>query len=238
MPTDPRKRQKKQERRAAKRKVKHHQLSKERHTGLAERLKAAAGAPVLHSWVSTTLWDEGLGSVLLSRALPTGSVAFAVFLVDRYCLGVKDAWADIGSRSRYDSEIVRKTRATFEVREMSPAAVRKLVEGAVEYARGLGLHPHPDYQKARLIFGDIDAGESTETFEYGKDGKPFFVGGPHDTPERCRQIVNTLTQTCGGPDGFHYLIPLGGQEEFQMIDEDEEEPSWADTIEDDDEEEG
>ena len=207
MPTDPRKRQKKQERRAAKRKAKHHQLARTKQTGVAERLTAAARYPVLDSCATTDLWTQGLGWVCLSRQLPSGHVAFAVFLVDRYCLGVKDALADVVGRFEYDSQVVRKMRSHFTAKDLSPADVRKLVEEAVAYARELGLHPHPDYQKARHIFGDIDAGQSTEQIEFGKDGKPFFVAGPHDTPERCRQILRTLEQTCG-PDGFHYLIPF------------------------------
>ncbi|HEV3259056.1 MAG TPA: hypothetical protein VG013_19445 [Gemmataceae bacterium] len=207
MPTDPRKRQKKQERRAAKRKAKHHQLAREKQAGLAERLTAAAKYPVLDSCATTALWDEGLGWVCLSRELPSGHVAFAVFLVDRYCLGVKNVMADVVGRFEYNSQIVSKMRSHFSAKDLSPADVRKLVEEAVEYARGLGLHPHPDYQKAKRIFGDIDAGASTEQIEFGKGGKPLFIAGPNDTPERCRQILKTLEETCG-PGGFHYQIPF------------------------------
>src|SRR5437016_3658326 len=111
MPTDPRKRQKKQERRTAQRKAKQHQLARAKHAGLPERLTAAADCPILHSWVTTDLRSEGLGWVCLSRVLPNGFVAFAVFLVDRYCLGVKNAMAEITSRFDYDSRIVRKMRS-------------------------------------------------------------------------------------------------------------------------------
>jgi len=207
MPSDPRKRQKQQERRAAKRKAKHHQLARDRQAGLAEQLETAARYPVLHSWATEDFWTQGMGWVCLSRELPNGSVAFAVFLVDRYCLGVKDVLAAVGPRSAYENRIVRKTRSDYTVRDLSPAATRKLVEGAVGYAGALGLHPHPDYQKARHIFGDIDPAESAEEFEFGKDGQPFFIAGPRDTPERCRQILRTLLQACG-PDGFHYLMPV------------------------------
>jgi hypothetical protein len=207
MPIDPKKRQKKQERRAAKRKSKQHQLAKEKHAGLPERLTSAAHYPILHCWATTSLWSEGLGQVGLSRLLPNGSVAFAVFLVDRYCLGVKNAMADIKGRFTYDSQIIRKMRSHLDSKDVTPATARKLVEGAVEYARSLGFAPHADYHKARLIFGDIDAGESTEEFEFGQNGKPFFIGGPHDTPERCWQIVRTLEQKCG-PGGYDYLIPI------------------------------
>jgi hypothetical protein len=206
MPLDPRKQQKKRERQAAKRKSKQQQLAKEKHAGLAERLTSAAKHPVLHCWVTTDLREEGLGWVCLSRELPNSLVAFAVFLVDRYCLGVKDAYADIAGRFTYESKIVRKMRSDFESENLPPAAVRKLIEGAVAYARALGLHPHPDYHKAKHIFGDINAAECADEFEFGKDGKPYFIAGPHETPERCQQIVKTLEESCG-PGGFEYLLP-------------------------------
>lgn len=213
MSGDSRKRQKKQERHTAKRKVKRHELVRAKHAGLAERLSAAASAPVLHSWVSTDLWTQGMGWACLSRVLPSGAVAFALFLIDRYCLGVKDAMVDIKGRFTYDSRIVRKMRSDFKSEEMSPAAVRKLVEGAVAYAEALGLHPHPDYQKARLLFGTIDPAESSDVFEFGKDGKPLFIAGPFDTPARCHHILKTLAAHLG-PDGFHYLIPMGDPAEL------------------------
>lgn len=197
MPVDPKKRQKKQERRAAKRKSKQQQLTKEKHAGLPERLSAAARYPILHSWVIEDYWTQGLGWACLSRALPNGSVAYAVFLVDRYCMGVKNAVADVASRFSYDSQIAGKMRAEYETRDLSPAAIRKLVEGAVEYARDLGLPPHPEYQKAKLIFGDIDSSECTDAFEFGKDGKPFFISGPNDSLKRCQQILKTLSEKCG-----------------------------------------
>lgn len=207
MAIDPKKRQKQQERRAAKRQAKHQQVTKEKRSSLAERLTAAARYPILHSLVTTDLWDEGLGWVCLSRELPNGSIAYAVFLVDRYCLGVKNAVADIVSRFTYDSNVVRKMRSQFRSKELQPADVRKLVESAVVYAQSLGLYPHADYQKAKLIFGDIDASQATEEIEFGKDGKPFFVGGPHDTPGICRRILKSLEEHCGA-GGYDFLIPL------------------------------
>jgi hypothetical protein len=204
--TDPRKRQKKLERRTAKRQEKKHHIVKEQQAGLGERLTAAARYPVLHAWVGEDLWTQGLGQVLLSRTLPDGSVAMAVFLVDRSCLGVKDAFGHILGGAEYERRFVGEMRSQFSVRDVSPATVRKLVEGAVAYAAGLGFAPHADYHKAQPIFGAIDAADCTEEFEFGQDGQPFFIAGPHDTPERCRQILAILTHSCGA-DGFHYTIP-------------------------------
>jgi hypothetical protein len=77
----------------------------------------------------------------------------------------------------------------------------------VAYAQDLGLAPHPDYTLVQQIWGDVDASACTTHFEFGREGKPFFVAGPHDTPGRCRTIIATLIQRCG-IDGFHYLVPF------------------------------
>lgn len=211
MATDPRKRQKKLERRTAKRQDKKHQLVKKQQAGISEQLSAASRYPILDARIGEDLWSEGLGPVLLSRQLPDGSVAFAVFLVDRYCLGIKDAFGRITGHYTYETDVIRKMFS--HSRTVSASTVRKLVEQAVAYAADLGLSAHPDYHKVKAIFGDINPTESPETFEFGKDGKPLFIAGPHDSPQRCREILAILSHT-RGPGGFHYLIPYGDVEEF------------------------
>src|SRR5207247_285048 len=126
---------------------------------------------------------------------------------------VKDAMVDIITRYDYDTRIVRKMRAECPSEELSPEAARKLVEGAVEYARGLGLPPHPDFQRAKLIFGAIDPAECMQEFKFGKDGKPCFIAGPYDSPQRCRQIMNALERSCG-PEGYHFVAPMEGDAEL------------------------
>jgi hypothetical protein len=207
MAADPKKQQKKQERRAAKRKAKHHAMVREKSVGLPQRMAAAANFPIVDCLATTDLWDQGLGWVVLSRQLPDGGVAVAIFLVDRYCLGVKDAIARISSRYDYDNEILAKMRPRFGSREITPANARRFVESAVEYARSLGFPPHADYHRAKLLFGAIDPTAATEELEFGKDGKPFFIAGPNDNQARCRQILATLERSCG-PGGSHFLMPI------------------------------
>jgi len=207
MAIDPRKRQKKLERRAAKRKSKQHVLVQEKSAGLAQRMAAAAAYPVLDCGATEDIWTEGLGWLWLSRQMPNGSIAIAIFLIDRYCLGVKNAHADITGRFTYESEYVGKMRRQFRMRDLDPSAARKLVDGAVAYARRFGFAPHPDYHKAYPLFGDIDAGACTKELEFGKDGKPFFIGGPNDGVKRCAEITRMLERSCG-VGGFDVLIPL------------------------------
>lgn len=206
MPIDPQKRRKKLEKRKARQKAERRELARRKEGGLPARLREAATAPIVHCCTTDTLWSQGMGQVLLSRELPGGRVAFGVFLVDRYCLGVKNAFANVAPRPNYEKDLYRKMARSDTMTSLKPESARKLVEEAVEYARDLGFPPHPDYHTAKLIFGDIDADASDQEFEFGQDGKPLFIAGPHDSPLRCQQIVRTLENRCG-PGGFHFIMP-------------------------------
>lgn len=209
MAIDPRKRQKKLEKRKSKQKEKKKALARVKPDSTAALIKRAGSAPVLHCCVTDTIWDEGMGQALISRELPDGRIAYAIFLVDVYCLGVKDALCHVSVRTRYDSDVYDRLFNRYTMVKLSPACMRKLVEGAVEYARNLGLPPHADYQAAHVIFGDIDASQCDREFTYGKDGKPLFIAGPYDRLEKRRRILATLTESVGA-DGFHYLLPMTG----------------------------
>jgi hypothetical protein len=208
MASDPRKRQKKLERRTAKRKEKRHEVVRQQSLGVAERLGDASKYPVLHCWMGTTFEENGIGTVLLSRQLPAGQVAVATFLVDAWCLGVKDAHLEVLDRPLYDEKYVRRLLQKTEVRNVPPAEARKFIGDALAYAESLGLKPHLDYFKAIPLFEGVDPAESDAVFEFGQDGKPHFFAGPNDTPARCRQILATLTDTLGGPDKFHFTMPM------------------------------
>jgi len=206
MAIDPQKRQKKLEKRKAKQQAERRQLARRNEGGLPAKLKQAAAAPILHCCTTDTLWDQGIGQVLVSRQLPGGQVAFGAFLVDRYCMGVKNAFAAVAQQSRYQEKVYGRLSSSGMPVTLEPARARKLVEGAVQYALDLGISPHPDYREAKLIFGEIETNASAEDFEFGKDGKPFFIAGPDDGPARCQQILRTLEDHCGS-DGFHFIVP-------------------------------
>ncbi len=205
MPIDPRRRQKKIERRRAKEKAQRRKLAKVSSGGIAIQLRAAAQVPILHCCMMREIWSQGIGQVMISRQFPNGQVACVSFLVDRYCLGVKDVLMTVLPRWQYQEGFYEQMAARFSLVSMKPECARKFVEGAVEYARNLGLPPHRDYQVAKLIFGDIRAEDCSKEFEYGLDGKPLFIPGPNDSMARCKEILATLDEHCG-EGGYDYLI--------------------------------
>ncbi len=170
------------------------------------------------------IFQIGLGKIIVSRRIGS-QVAAGVFLVDTGCLGIKNAFLTISSPLEFQS-IVDRIRERTELVSVKAEYARKLIEGAVEYAEGLGFRPHKDYFKAKKIFGAINTAQCDTVFEFGRDGKPFYSSGPSESMERRRQIVEALQKRCG-PGGFHYMVGIG-DEDANAGYFDEEEPDDPD----------
>lgn len=159
----------------------------------------AADLPIHSSMVARELPKVGLGMAGLARALPNGDLAVSFFLVDMYCLGVKDAFYRVVSQEEWE-----QLAQDAQLEKVHPSCLRKLVEGAVAYARDLGFPPHADYARAAQLFGSIEAAVCPVRYTYGKDGKPFYISGPNDTPAQMRRIASMLNRRLGA-DGFHSM---------------------------------
>ena len=190
-------------------------------------------AEIYGAFVSPTIFEEGLGSVVIARKLPNGRIAFGMFLVDAYCLGVKNADFNIVPRETFN-DYIDQAAGLHGLPRDDPARARKLVEEAIAYARDLGFNPHRDFRDAEAIFGDIDADECEELFVFGSNGKPFFVAGPYDSPGKIRRIMARLGEACE-EDGYHTLLETDDPEGLDEIWEDGGFEDDEDDTEDEDE---
>ena len=167
------------------------------------------------AFVDTNLFELGIGNVLVARFRASGLVEMGVFLVDVFCLGVKDAFYTRADETEYDSEMLDDIMPPENRTPIDPPSARKLVEGAVAYAKDLGFNPHPDYKKASRVFGGINPADSTASFPYGQNGKPFYVQGPHDSFQLCLRILKQLRARFG--DGnFHFMVNVNSDEEARL----------------------
>ncbi len=199
------KRQKRLAKQKAKRTEKHREIHRAKNMSTAERLGRFASAPVVDCLVNAEFEERGLASLFIGRRSSSGELAFAIFLVDTYCLGVKDCFGEVPA-ANYGKQLERFKKQG--VRPIDPPSARKLIDDAVAFAASVGLSPYADFRKLRPILDGIDPDLARETFPMGKDGKPFFISGPSQSPSECRRIMAVLDAHCGGPDGYHYLMPM------------------------------
>ena len=177
-------------------------------------IRQARNYPLEGCWAMRTWKDNGLTIVVVARRQPNGSIAFGNYLVDYYCLGVKDAYcnAEIPPgefRRDYLTKIFRGEKPI----EISPALAHELIYGSIEYAAQFGFKPHRDFKLAQHILDSADAHPHSGQVTFGKDGKPFFIAGPYDNVEAIvRQLLRTASE-----GNFNYLVPLSSPGEFFEI---------------------
>ncbi|MBV8142145.1 MAG: hypothetical protein JOZ60_08895, partial [Verrucomicrobia bacterium] len=130
---------------------------------------------------------------MVSRFKTDGRVESGFFLLDVFCLGVKDAgFHCFNSIAHHRESLLDRLFPDEDPVRMTPAAARKLTEDAIRYARDLGFSPAVDYKKASRVFGGITTADCDEEFMFGKDGKPLYIQGPSDSPARVERILRTL----------------------------------------------
>lgn len=177
--------------------------------GQSPYLQNAREYPLHGCWIMEGWQDMGITPVVVARMQDNGRIMFGVYMVDYYCLGIKDAYtrADY-SQDRFEREL---PRLCVNAPASCPVELaHELIYGALEYAEKLGFKPHQDFykQKADQILDPADAHPRTNGVTFGKDGKPFYISGPNDSEMKSRFVINTLMRTCG-PENFEYIISVG-----------------------------
>lgn len=172
---------------------------------LPQRIRRAAATPIRHCLVHEELFDTGIGTLVLTRGVSAVRVAMACFLLDVYCLGIKD----VMFRSLDACELeyfITTLRATSPLVNINPNDARKLLRDLVTWAEAIGFSPHRDFVVVERMFGEVRSDTSSASFQFGRDGKPFYVAGPTESPAQIRARLSHLTERFDD-DGFHYIVP-------------------------------
>ena len=210
MPRDPRKHQKALMKKRSKQKAAaQHKSHQQPLTSLSPQsiIRRARDFPVFECLISDN-WqkdDMGLVEILLARRQPDGDICFATYLVDKYCLGVKDTFGNAGlSPARYQSEIRNKIFRELKPQECPIELAHQMIYQSIDYAAQFGFQPEKDFAYTQYLLAPRGELEEPYQLTFGKDGKPFFIAGPHDNAAR---ILRQLEKTAG-QGNYHYLAPL------------------------------
>ncbi|HXX78263.1 MAG TPA: hypothetical protein VEI53_07220 [Ktedonobacteraceae bacterium] len=181
-------------------------------------LRQARSYPLYECLISDN-WDKkensGLVQILIAREQPDGDICFGVYLIDTYCLGLKNTFANAGfSHSRYMSEIRNNIFRAGKPVDCSIELANQMIYQSIEYAEQFGFEPEKDFVLSQYLLPPRGELEEPYKLTFGKDGKPFFISGPHDNVER---ILRQLDKTAG-PGNYHYMAMIGGN---PFVDEDE-----------------
>ena len=221
-------RRKQLEKKKKKRDGKRHELTLKSNMSHADKVLSRSKAPIMECIMGETLQSQGLGPVIIARRVSTGEIVLSNFLVDRYCLGVKDCFAQFVYPSQYQKMLDGMKERDMDFTRIDAPSARRLVEDAVAFAARYDFTPHPDYRTAKLIFGDIDASAGRQLVEMGRDGKPFYISGPFESERGSMEILSKLG-AARGQGGFDHMTQVSratamgllGESEILAIESDE-----------------
>ncbi len=161
----------------------------------------------------------GLDTVIVSRIMPSGKLIVGMYLVDLFCLGIKNTVFNFAMTTNEYEAFVAMVQSSErrELFEIEHSMASNLVFGALDYAEQLGFKPEKDWAITKYIVDEDLVDERIDDIIFGKDGKPFFIQGPYDN---VKTILGTLNRVVG-EGNYEFLMMLTDEDEFEFIDDDE-----------------
>jgi hypothetical protein len=169
---------------------------------LPARVLRAAHAPVQHCFLTESVFDVGMGTLVLARGATPDHIALGSFLIDAFCLGIKDVMFESVEREVFEM-YMDATDAGSPMVSVDPSYGRKLLRDVAAWSQSIGFAPHRDFATVELMFGEVSADTSDAVFRFGRDGKPVYIPGPNDTAPLIRRRIAQL-QKYLGDNGFGF----------------------------------
>ena len=184
-------------------------------------VRQARNYPIEGCWVQQD-WqkgDSGLAVVVVARRQPNGNIVFGNYLVDMFCLGLKNTFcnADVPASQFHHEHLPYFYRNTAQSMSISPALAHEIIYGGIEYAAKFDFRPQRDFRDSQWVLDPPETHPRSGKVEFGKDGKPLFISGPYDNAEA---IVRQLRRTAG-EGNFNYLMMLGEPPDDFFVEDDD-----------------
>lgn len=161
--------------------------------------------PLVECFISQN-WDKGEGGlveILIVREQPDGELCLALYLLDIYCLGLKNTLGHFNiSRKVYQARIIPEFFPEQEPLRCSAELAHQMIYASIDYAAQFGFKPHQDFAVTQHFLAPRGELEEPHTLQFGHNGKPCYISGPRDQP---RRILRQLEKTAG-PDNYEFLI--------------------------------
>lgn len=172
-------------------------------------------------YVSDDLETMGEGHIIVSRKHTGGRVSMAVYLVDIWCVGVKDTFYRLRLEDYEFKELIDTYR--LGLHECSYDEAHNWIYGAIAFAEEAGIEPDKSFKITQYMLEEDDDNIPLIEYEYGKDGKHTLVA--HSRLEASRYLP--LLEKNLGTGNYDYILNA----------DDNYDEDWDDDLDDDDDEE-
>lgn len=146
-------------------------------------------------------WKEvGISPIHIVRKLTETTYVLVSYLIDFWCLGLKDTFINYGLTYSDLQSIFQKGPSLIS---LPYEEARDLILGSIDFARNIQIEPPFSWQG--LVTSFIEANQPyKKKFIFGKEGSPFYVAGPKDSIKYDLQDIAKKVRKARG----HYIINI------------------------------
>lgn len=165
--------------------------------------------PIGKCYIAPPDWQEsGMAHVIVTRVRPSGNLVMGAFLVDTFCMGVKDAgYHENMTPSDFEGYLNNYKRG-MGLEEISYNEAHNIIYGAMAFAKEGGIKPVKEFDPAGYILEEDTEDIPLIEYNFGKNGKHFLVVNP-DRKEM--PYYHILRKNLG--DDFEFVLPYGEDDE-------------------------
>ena len=182
----------------------------------------------------------GMAVIVLSRVQPSGKLIIGVYIVDTKCLGLKNTGFRFGLDPDDFGDFLEKAYRPSQLTQEAahPLLLQNIIYGAIEYAEDLGFEPHKDFFITEYILDPADKIGYID-IEFGQEGKPCYIEGPHDNPYSILAKLNRKLgagnyQFISRADQLRYSEDIIFHDSYDDEDDDDEEDEYDEEDTDED----
>jgi hypothetical protein len=162
------------------------------------------------------------------RRNPAGGFAMAVFLIDIWCIGLKDAFGRIDLLTEDVKSSLDRARGQFELTRIDIETARQLVAGAIRFSRQNGFRLPAHFDRFVNILGGVGDVAQAELTEFGIDGKLRFVGSICDLQ---RRLIGSTPEAFLAHSDVEFIAGPAPSDEWDEDEEDDFDPDEEPTEE-------
>lgn len=224
-------RQDKKERQRLKRKRRQQELHKRRNMSVFQSLAQKEGP--IECDVNSNWRESGQASIMVLRPMPGGGNLCAIYLVDLWCCGLKEAFGRLNiTRGEFEKRLKGPPSENFEMIPFDLATARRLVAGGMSLAVQNGFRlPHKADRWASIIGVSSYANADLSDFEK-PNGKYRYIGS---IPDLRKRLIGSVEDFLARKDIDYIIEAPRPAEMLDDADYEDEDNSEDDEFELDDE---
>lgn len=157
--------------------------------------------PVVECLIGENWQEVGMATIVVARRHTNGNYTLGIYLVDTFCLGLKDSVYKFNIKAEEYEEYKELLSVSSGMLVISYNEAHNIIYGAIAYAEELGIQPCKEFSLTQyLLEEDTDEIPLIE-YTFGKDGKPCLIVASALEGSRYLPVIEAAIG-----DDFRYFI--------------------------------